>query len=115
MTKRTVGPYCRFRGGNDEQHRHRRDRETRAEVRRIRRPCPRIRDFWLAHTATDTWNAACPPGVTISDVNHGAGGPECGKSMIYWLWAVVSFLAAAWAIVAWVVMWIVSLLTVVRK
>jgi hypothetical protein len=35
--------------------------------------------------------------------------------MIYWLWAVVSFLAAAWAIVAWVVMWIVSLLTVVRK
>jgi hypothetical protein len=30
--------------------------------------------------------------------------------MIYWLWV-----AAAWAIVAWVVMWIVSLLTVVRK
>jgi hypothetical protein len=71
--------------------------------------------FWLAHTATDTWNAACPPGVTISDVNHGAGGPECGKSMIYWLWAAVSFLASAWAILAWVVMWIVSLLTVVRE
>jgi hypothetical protein len=71
--------------------------------------------FWFAHTATDTWNAACPPGVTISDVNHGAGGPECGKSMIYWLWAAVSFLASAWAILAWLVMWIVSLLTVVRK
>src|SRR5438046_2692645 len=36
--------------------------------------------FWLAHVATDTWNAACPPGVTIGDVNHGAGGRECGKS-----------------------------------
>jgi len=71
--------------------------------------------FWLAHTATDTWNAACPPGVTIGDVNHGAGGPECGKSMIYWLWAAVSFLASAWAILAWVVKWIVSLLTVVRE
>jgi hypothetical protein len=39
--------------------------------------------FWLAHMATDTWNAACPLGVTISDINHGAGGPECGKSMMY--------------------------------
>ena len=34
---------------------------------------------------------------------------------MYWLCAAVSFLAAAWAIVAWLVMWIVSLLTVVRK
>jgi hypothetical protein len=50
--------------------------------------------FWFAHTATDTWNAACPPGVTISDVN-GAGGPECGEAMLYWLYAVVTFLVAA--------------------
>jgi hypothetical protein len=71
--------------------------------------------LWFAHMATGTWNAACPPDVTIGDVNHGAGGPECGKSMIYWLWAAVSFLASAWAILAWLVMWIVSLLTVVRK
>jgi hypothetical protein len=71
--------------------------------------------YWFAQTAIDTSNAACPPGVTIGDINHGAGGPECGRSMIYWLWAVVSFLASAWAILAWLVMWILSLLIVVRK
>jgi hypothetical protein len=71
--------------------------------------------FWFAHMAIDTGNAACPPHVTISDVNHGAGGPECGKSMVYWLFAVVSLFASAWAVLAWFVMWITSLLTVVRK
>jgi len=69
----------------------------------------------LARTAIDTSNAACPPYVTISDINHGAGGPECGKSMLYWLYAVVAFVAAPWAILAWLVMWIMSLLTAVRK
>jgi hypothetical protein len=52
--------------------------------------------FWLGHTATETWNAACPPGVTISDVNHGAGGPECGKSAFYWFCAAAALLASAW-------------------
>jgi hypothetical protein len=51
----------------------------------------------------------------IGDINHGAGGLECGKSMVYWLGAAASFLASAWAIVAWLVMWIMSLLTIVRK
>jgi hypothetical protein len=81
---------------------------------RSARPCPRIRDV-LARPYGDGYVERRPPGVTISDVNHGAGGPECGRSMMYWLCAAVSFLAAAWAIVAWLVMWIVSLLTVVRK
>jgi hypothetical protein len=71
--------------------------------------------YWFAQTAIDTANAACPPGVTIGDINRGAGRPECGKSMIYWLWAVVFFLASAWAILAWLVMWILSLSIVVRK
>jgi hypothetical protein len=71
--------------------------------------------FWFAHMAIDTGNAACPPHVTISDVNHGAGGPECGKSMVYWLYAAVSFFASAWAILAWLVIWIMSLLTVAGK
>jgi hypothetical protein len=71
--------------------------------------------FWLAHMAIDTSNAACPAGITISDINHGAGGPECGTSMLYWLFTVVSFFASAWAILAWLVMWIMSLLTVARK
>jgi hypothetical protein len=71
--------------------------------------------LWLAHMAIDMSNAACPPHITISDINHGAGGPECGRSMVYWLFAVVSLLASAWAILAWLAMWIMSLLTVVRK
>ena len=71
--------------------------------------------FWLAQLAIDTSNAACPPYVTISDINHGAGGPECGKSMLYWLFAVVSLFASAWAILAWLALWIMSLLAVVRK
>jgi hypothetical protein len=71
--------------------------------------------LWFAHMATDTWNAACPPGVTISDINHGAGGPECGKSAFYWFCAAAALLASAWAVTAWLVMWIVSLLTVVKK
>jgi hypothetical protein len=71
--------------------------------------------FWLAHTAIDTGNAACPAHITISDINHGAGGPECGKSMVYWLYAVTCLFASAWAISAWFVMWIMRLLIVVRK
>ncbi len=70
--------------------------------------------FWFAHMAIGTSNAACPPGVTISDINPGAGGPDCGRSMLYWLCAVVSFFASARAILAWLVMWITSLLTVVK-
>jgi hypothetical protein len=71
--------------------------------------------FWLAQMAIDTGNAACPPHTTISDINHGAGGPECGTSMVYWLYAAVSFFASAWAILAWLVIWIMSLLTVAGK
>ena len=70
---------------------------------------------WLAQTAMDTSNAACPPHVTISDINHGAGGPECGISVLYWLYAALSFVAALWAILAWLVLWIMSLLIAVRK
>jgi hypothetical protein len=71
--------------------------------------------FWFAHTAIETGNAACPPHVTISDINHGAGGPACGKSMVYWLFAVVSLFASAWAVLAWLAMWIMSFLTIARK
>jgi hypothetical protein len=71
--------------------------------------------FWLAHMAIETGNAACPSGIAIRDINHGAGGPECGKSMVYWLYAAVSFFASAWAILAWLVIWIMSLLTVAGK
>jgi hypothetical protein len=71
--------------------------------------------FWFAHTATDTWNAACPPGVTVSDINHGAGGPECGKAMLYWFCAVVAFLVSGVVIFAWIVLRIISFLIVVRK
>ena len=71
--------------------------------------------YWFAQTAVDTANAACPPGVTISDINHGVGGAECGKSMLYWLCAVTAFLVSAVAILAWLAMWIMSLLIVVRK
>jgi hypothetical protein len=71
--------------------------------------------FWLAQMAIDTSNAACPPHVTIGDINHGAGGPECGKSMLYWLLAMSSFFASAWAILAWVAMWIMSFLTIARR
>jgi hypothetical protein len=35
--------------------------------------------------------------------------------MLYWLFAMVSLLASAWAILAWLVIWIMSLLAVVRK
>jgi hypothetical protein len=71
--------------------------------------------FWLAHMAVDIGNAACPAGITISDINHGAGGPECGKSMLYWLFAGVAFCASAWAMLAWFAMWIATLLTVIRN
>jgi hypothetical protein len=71
--------------------------------------------FWFVDMAIDTANVACPPHVTINDINHGAGGPECGKSMVYWLFAVVSLFASAWAILAWLAMWIMGLLAVVRK
>src|SRR3982074_72529 len=71
--------------------------------------------FWFVHMAIDTVNSACPSHVPISDINHGAGGPECGTSMLYWLSAAVSFFASAWAILVWFVMWVMSLLTVVRK
>jgi hypothetical protein len=71
--------------------------------------------FWFAHMAIVTSNAACPPGVTIGDINHGAGGPECGKAMLYWFYAVVSFLVSAVVILAWIVMRIMSFLIVVRK
>ena len=71
--------------------------------------------FWFVHMAVDTVSSACPSHVTISDIDHGAGGPECGKSMVYWLYAAVSFFASAWAILAWLVIWIMSLLTVAGK
>ena len=71
--------------------------------------------FWLAKAAMETSNAACPPHISISDINHGAGGPECGTSMLYWLFAAASLFGSAWAILAWVVIWIMSVLTVVRK
>jgi hypothetical protein len=35
--------------------------------------------------------------------------------MFYWFCAAAAVLASAWAILIWLVMWIVSLLTVVRK
>jgi hypothetical protein len=69
----------------------------------------------LVQMAMDTSNSACPPHITITDINHGAGGPECGKSMLYWLLAVASFFACAWAILAWIAMWVMSLLTVERN
>jgi hypothetical protein len=71
--------------------------------------------FWFVDMAIDTANVACPLHVTISDINHGAGGPACGTSMVYWLFAVVSFGASAWAISAWLVIWIMSVLAAVRK
>jgi hypothetical protein len=72
--------------------------------------------FWFVHMAIDTGDAACPPHITISDINHGAGGPECGKSMVYWLFAVASLFASAWAVLAWLAMWIMSFfLTIVRR
>jgi hypothetical protein len=33
----------------------------------------------------DTSNTACPSHITISDINRGEDGSECGKSMLYWL------------------------------
>jgi hypothetical protein len=99
----------------DEPHRRRRYRETRAEVRGFVGLVLAFAALWLGHTAAETWNAACPPGVTISDINHGAGGPACGRSMFYWFCAAAALVASAWAILVWLVMWIVSLLTVVRK
>src|SRR3977135_1100037 len=68
--------------------------------------------FWFVNMAVDPVSSACPPGITISDINHGAGGPECGKSMVYWLYAAVSFFASAWAILAWLVVLVLRLFAV---
>ena len=71
--------------------------------------------FWLAQMATDTWNAACPPGVTISDVNH--GGRRTRVREVHDLLAMGRGLSSRFRVgdLAWLVMWIMSLLTVLRK